>query len=200
MALTLCLDTTPADWIARSSLPWQRLVTFGPAGFERYGRLRLLPDPAHPAQSEAEAGAGPEADARHRADQLPVLLEVLAGHTSTPEDCCSCVWTGSAHAPSPPPPGVPQVVVPHRAYWLFRGPLRETGAWDTAEGWPGPVRLGAADPAFVWPRDRAWCVALDVDPHWAGVGCSAAALDSLVSDPRLDVVAADPTAEQPAYR
>ena len=68
------------------------------------------------------------------------------------------------------PAEAPQVVVPHRAYWLFRGPLSEVGAGDTAAGWPDGTRLDAAEPAFVWPADRAWCVAKDVDPHWAGIG------------------------------
>jgi hypothetical protein len=54
-------------------------------------------------------------------------------------------------------------------------------------------------PAFIWPADHAWCVADDVDPHWAGIGAGTAAVDALVSDPRLDVVRADPAREQPFY-
>jgi GNAT superfamily N-acetyltransferase len=92
------------------------------------------------------------------------------------------------------------VEVPHRAYWLFRGPLSGIGRWDTAEAWPGHSRLDAAQPAFVWPADHAWCVALDVDPHWAGIGGGTRLIDQLVADPLLDVVAADPTRKQPWYR
>ena len=40
----------------------------------------------------------------------------------------------------------------------------------------------------------------DVDPHWAGIGGPAAAVSRLVTDPRLDVVPADPAEEVPAYR
>jgi hypothetical protein len=42
-------------------------------------------------------------------------------------------------------------------------------------------------------------VAWDVDPHFAGIGGSRAAIDELLADQRVDVVAADPRAEQPSY-
>jgi hypothetical protein len=85
------------------------------------------------------------------------------------------------------------VHVPHRAYWLFQGPLADIGTWDGA----GPAQT---QPAFVWPVDRAWCVAWDVDPHWLGIGGGTPLLSGLAGDPLLDVVPADPGAEQPAYR
>ena len=225
MVLIVCWDVAPADWITGSSLPWHRLVTFGPAGFGAYARLRLLPDPVRAGQRETDAAT------RSHADQLPRLLEALAAHTTTPGTCYFCVWEGfgqaeplrddtaryvdpdhpgtsvdpgarpgAAPATADPLPRVPRVVVPHRAYWLFRGPLVEAGAWDTAVGWPAHVRLDGVPPAFVWPADRAWCVALDVDPHWAGIGCTGSVRDRLVADRRLDVVPADPTREQPTYR
>lgn len=48
--------------------------------------------------------------------------------------------------------------------------------------------------------DRAWCVASDVDPHWAGIGAPSDVIDALVADENLDAVRADPDAEQPRYR
>jgi hypothetical protein len=48
-----------------------------------------------------------------------------------------------------------------------------------------PTRLGA----WLW----------DVDPHFAGIGGSRAAIDELLADQRVDVVEADPRAEQPSY-
>jgi hypothetical protein len=52
------------------------------------------------------------------------------------------------------------------------------------------------DPAFIWPADRAWCVANAVDPHWAGIGADVSAIDELLADPRLDVVRANPKARE----
>jgi hypothetical protein len=34
VTLTFCSDLAAADWIVHSDLPWPRLVTFGPAGFD----------------------------------------------------------------------------------------------------------------------------------------------------------------------
>lgn len=167
MTLTFCWDLSTADWIAHSDLPWTRLVSFGPAGFDTYARLRFLPDPARPGQSENEAETED-----WRIGQLPTLLEVLATHTATPDDCYFCVWEGFAdadvaidddavyiddesplpldragarpgvapqHAPHAPVQQVPKVEVPDRAYWLFRGPLADVGTWDSAHGWPGQL-------------------------------------------------------------
>lgn len=229
MTLTWCSDVSPARWIADAEVPWDRLVSFGPDGFPAHARLRFLPDPAYPGQSENDVeepdGALPEGE------QLRIALEVLAAHTRTPSDCFFCVWEGFADdtaavaddtpiiddpaeiarlelagfepavhpdgSESPPP--FPKVVVPHRAYWLFRGSWADLGFWDAARGWPDRVRLHGTEPAFVWPADHAWCLADDVDPHWAGVAGSRQAIDALLADGRLDVVEADPLRPQPAY-
>lgn len=216
MPLTLCSDVSPARWITDSDIPWQRLVTFGPAGFAAYGRLRLLPDPAYPGQSENDVEPAGLSDA----ERLRGLCEVLAGFTTTPQDCYFCLWEGcgafggttvsigrpmpavyrgGAEA-EPPLPDVPRVMVPHRAYFLFRGPLSEIGEWDFSSLVPGAsVRPAVHDTAFFWPADHAWCVANDVDPHFAGIGAGADVLGRLVADRRLDVVPADPRERQPLY-
>jgi hypothetical protein len=231
VTLSFCRDLRAADWIARSDLPWQRLVCFGPAGFPAYARVRFLPDPTHPGQSENDVVT----DARP--EPWAALLEVLGAQTSTAQDCWFLVWDGFGHSGPPlEPPGgydgpahpsgrsqpdatpglapraaghrpsgaasrdrTARVVIPHRVYWLFHGPLDEVGDWDTARHQPDHLRLGGAEPAFVWPDDHAWCVARDVDPHWAGIGGSKALVDRLQSDPRLDAVVADPTQPQPSY-
>ena len=220
MALTFCFDVSPADWITTSDLPWGRLVTFGPTGFEAYARLRFLPDPAHPGQSEDQADRDEDHDERV---QLPVLYEVLAAHTRTPDDCYFCLWEGigdlyagdvrqsfdprsgvwrtwprATPAFSPSVLDGPKVVVPNRKYLLFQGPLSGAGDWGAADLWPGYAR-GYLPAAFVWPADHAWCVAHDIDPHWAGIGADADVVDRLVAEPRLDVVRADPSDRQPKF-
>ena len=93
-----------------------------------------------------------------------------------------------------------RVTIPARAYFLFRGSLAEFGDWGAADMRPGRPRDFMPDPAFIWPADHAWCVAKDVDPHYAGIGADAVAIGRLLTHPALDVVAADPSAEQPDYR
>jgi hypothetical protein len=230
VALTACSDVSPADWIVASALPWQRLVGFGPSGFASYARLRYLPDPAYEGQSENEADAGDDwRDSDQLATLLQVLAshtttpgdcyvcvwEGYGDNGETPagrgelyidRDNNSSARTrqparpGLAPAPPLQVPQAPQVVVPHRAYFLFHGPLADACNWGDAELWAGQTRLRAPEPAFVWPADHAWCVASDVDPHWAGIGADTHVIDQLVSDARLDVVSADPDAEQPSYQ
>jgi hypothetical protein len=122
---------------------------------------------------------------------------VLGRFTSTPQDCWFCLWEGCSDAPLPPgvAPG-PLVELPHRRYALLRGRLDDLDAWEAEVGRGLPI----APPAFVWPADHRWCFAGDVDPHWAGIGASAEAIEALTGDSGLDVVGADPAEPLPAYR
>jgi hypothetical protein len=222
--LTACSDLSAADWITGSDLPWQQLAGFGPSGFTAYARLRFLPDPAYDGQSENDVDFD---DGGSESEKLSTALQVLSRHTSTPDAYYFCVWDGwgsvvdsGSNAPlidlesaSTRPesheaarPGVapsspssvhsePKVVIPHRAYFLFQ--VSEVGDRDLS---PGRMWPDLPDPAVIWPADRAWCLANDVDPHWAGIGADVSAIDKLVADPRLDVVPADPRKVQPSYR
>ena len=208
-----CSDLSPADWITHSDVPWNQLVTFGPDVFPAYARLRFIPDPTAPGQSENDARVGeghPTDD-----EQLRTLVGALLDHTATPNDLYFCLWEGwgldggavymrgdgtrTVEPPSFPAHvlAAPRVEVPHRSYLLFRGALTELGRWGAAERWPGSSATWA--PAFVWPADRSWCVAKDVDPHWAGIGATEAAVTALVGDPRLDIVRANRHESQPCY-
>jgi len=222
VVLRPCSDLSAADWITFSDQPWEQLVGFGPGGFPAYARLRFLPDPAYEGQRENDVDVD---DAHDETAQLRVALETLTRHTRTPDDCYFCLWdgwgadieggdgarsldyqTGTVSrgpliAPAFPPSVLhgPKVVVPNRAYFLFRGSVSDFGDWGAADAWPGQPRRHMPDPAFTWPADHAWCVANDVGPHWAGIGADVAAIDELLADPRLDVVPADPYRDQPSY-
>jgi hypothetical protein len=198
VALAVCSDLSPADWIVASEVPWGQLVSLGPSGFAAYARLRFLPDPAYEGQRENDAD---RAAAPCAAEQWRALFDLLAAHTRTPDDCYFCLWEGWGFSQSVlqlPRLGVPsRDRVPARAYFLFRGPLPDAGDWGAAEfssGGPPPY-----EPAFVWPADHAWCVANDVDPHWAGIGADSVLIERLVADRRLDAVVTDPAHDQPTY-
>lgn len=197
MMLRPCSDVSASAWITSSDLPWHQLVTFGPSGFDAYARLKFLPDPLHSGQPEVSLGdnAPPEREL------LRATLEVLRQHTAAPDDVYFCLWDGWG------PDGVypasmlscPKVEIPNRSYFLLRGALSDIGNWDDAEVSPGDPRLPLPEPAFVWPADHAWCIANDVDPHYAGIGASAVAIDQLLAHAELDVEAADPQLQQPYY-
>jgi hypothetical protein len=193
VTLTPCPDLSAADWITTSAWPWDRLVTFGPEGFEAYARLRVIPDPERPGQHEGDV----EPIGLSEVAQLRIAVGLLAAHTRTADAAYVAWWDGW--------PGTlagfdradleaSRFDVPHRSFFLFQGSLAGFDAWAT--------RADSASeycPAFVWPADRAWCVTFDVDPHWAGIGAAAAAIEDLRTDPRLDVVLADPEDRPPAY-
>jgi hypothetical protein len=207
-----------------SDRPWQQLVCFGPEGFPAYARLRFQPDPAHEGQRESDVDL--DEGAATETALLRAALQTMTRHTRTPDDCYFCLWDGWGAdlqggggvfvadwqsrtvrpgprvAPAFPPAVLqgPKVAVPNRAYYLFRGSVSDFGDWAAAEMWPGQPRLEMPNPAFIWPADHAWCIANDVDPHWAGIGADVSAIDELLADPRLDVVAVDPRQDQPAYR
>ena len=195
MALLIpATDLAPAEWISGSTTPFEQLITFGPAGFDAYARLRFIPDPTGPGQDEADVEL-PD-DHLHDLVQAQLALHRLADFTGTAADCFFLVWEGYSDVTFPPQVAeASMVVLPHRRYALFHGPL--TGIDRFAE------QLGSgssiAPPAFVWPADRRWCFTSDVDPHWAGIGADAAAVDALISDAFLDVVPARPDERQPLY-
>ena len=194
MKLQWCPDTTAAAWLTGSPTPALQLITFGPAGFDAYARLRFIPDPTAPGQDEADV----ELPDDHPSDiaQVQTALLRLARFTATPQECYFGLWEGYSDIALPPEPvRGPLVELPYRRYALLRGSVDDIGAWadDLAGGQP------VAPPAFVWPADHSWCFVSDVDPHWAGIGAGRTAIDALLADPALDVVAADPGETQPAY-
>jgi hypothetical protein len=190
-------ELSAADWLVGSG--WgsdaepMRLITFGPPGFAAYARLRFIPDPAGPGLSEADVFL-PE-DHPSEIEQSRIALRTLASGSEA-ADCYFCVWEGyTGSFLSPELTRGPLVTLPHRRYVLFAGPLAEVERWEDHFGAGRPC----PPPAFAWPADHAWCFTSDVDPHWAGIAASAAAVTSLTTHPSLDVVPASPDRPPQAY-
>jgi hypothetical protein len=156
--------------------------------------LRFLPDPTSPGQEEPDGCLGLDAPSEN--DLLGMALEVLGEYTRTPGDLYFCVWDGWGTPLSLQ--GLPLVTLPHRSYFLFGGALADFDDWDS-ERMAGITPGDVPPPAFIWPADRAWCIAFDVDPHYAGLGAAPEAIAQLLAHPALDVIPADPTGQQPDY-
>ena len=185
-------DSRAAEWI--SGWSFEELTTFGHTGFDVYARLRFIPDPTASGQREADV----EIAADHLSDleQSRRALDHLAGHTATADHCYFCLWDGYGDLNLKPNLVEPTVLhLPHRSYTLMEGPLDALRTWEIDLG----DRMPAVPPAIIWPADHSWCFLSDVDPHWAGIGASAAAINELLADPTLDIVAADPREPQPYY-
>ena len=186
MPFTRCTDLSAADWLVRSPTDATRLILFGPAEFEAYARLRYIPDPAAPGLPEADVDTADEPSDLEKALHA---LDVLARFTGTAGDCHVAVWDGYPDVTVPPGPLLTGLA--YRHLHLLRGPMSAFASWETD--------ISYMPPAMVWPADRAWFFASDVDPHWAGIGAARAAVAALTAEPGLDVVAADPGQDQPFY-
>ena len=139
---------------------------------------------------------------------LGPLCDLLAGHTATCEDCWFCLWEGykwitgggavfgsSLDGPvisfeelippafSPEELSRPRVHHPDRDYLLLAGPLPaalQIGHWLTADC------FFPQSPNLVWPDDRAWCVATEIDFDSTLVGGTTELVDAILQDPTFD--------------
>lgn len=97
------------------------------------------------------------------------------------------------HVPAPPsePPDPvpnpvrtgPRVELPHRTYFLYRGPIEQALAFVESE---------RQTPNLWWPEDRAWCVATEIDLDYTYIGGAPALIDDIVESDRIEALPADP--------
>jgi hypothetical protein len=138
-------------------------------------------------------------------EQLDALTGVLAGHTGTGERCLFALWDGwgalngsgtivtlaAGGATSRPLPraftddewAAPRLELPGRTYLLLAGPLDATRALTEHAGGGVP---GTRSPQLIWPEDRAWCVATEIDLDSTVVGGTRALVDAVLADPTLE--------------
>jgi hypothetical protein len=110
-------------------------------------------------------------------EALSPLLNVLAGHTTTADDCLFGLWEGwgwiygspaiatlGSREPVASPftaqeLASPRLHLPSRDYLLLRGPLSGALALSCyGENWPA-----WQSPNLLWPADRAWFLASEID-------------------------------------
>lgn len=167
----------PAEWIAPAVLPFDRETSLRvgsviPTGFDAYvridhGHLTGIPD-----EDLQVEGSIPR-------DLIAPVVAVLRGCTTTPEHCWFALWEGWGDVP--PVPG-PLLHLPGRRHVLLRASLdavtRPLVHLDGSAGYP-------QTPQLWWPRDRAWCVATEIDLPWTYVGGDEECIARLADDPRL---------------
>lgn len=199
-----CSDLAAAQWIATSDEHWWDLVTLGPPGFPAYARLRYIPDPVHEGQSEHEGaqqnGAFP-AKSLPESEQLRIAVSALLQHTSTPTEGYVLIWDGYGDSVLPTTVlNSPRVVIPGREYHLCQMSLQDLVSGAVGNAWEAESGFPMQPPAFIWPSDRVWCITSDVDPHWAGIGAEQEAIDSFLTESRLDVVQVERGQKLPFYQ
>ncbi|MGV9748236.1 hypothetical protein ACWDTG_25505 [Rhodococcus zopfii] len=183
MSLYLCTELSATKWLVDQGLPWYQLAGRGPSGYPRYARVRFIPDPRFSGQKSIDFDFDSEIPPEKV--QVGIALDILAHHTSTPDECYFCMWDGWSSTEVHD--DVPKFRIPNRDYWLFRGTLADYADWNVSD----PARWPYGDspaPAFIWPADHAWCVTNDVDDHYATIGATEKAIDQIVNDTRIDAV------------
>jgi hypothetical protein len=149
-----------------------------------YVRIALNPDPTGGQQQREELGPR-------------LALETLAGHTTTPTVGYAAIWEGWTSGILAP--AAPRVNIPNRTMLLFAGRvevLRDTAAL----AWQGAGRA-YQEPHLVWPADRAWCLACEVDEEIEfTVGCAGDAAQALATAMPGAVRAAEYGEPSPLYR
>ncbi len=131
---------------------------------------------------------------------LPVakaVMEVLRGHTTTPEQCSFAAWEGWGFDPDDFVTNAPAFELPARNYLLVDGPieavlesLMDPPAIVVEKGLPRPHYQS---PSLWWPDDRAWCVASEIDLQSTYVGGSRRCIEALLEDHQLETYEVQPS-------
>ena len=170
MSVTLIRPAANPDaarWLLSTGVDWWDLVRYGPPGFEAYARVAF----PQISETEDEEAAGPAAD------PVRTALSTLSAYTTTPTSGYAAIWEGWVSGD--PAPKAPRIQVPHRTMLLFAGPV-ESLRDSPALAWYGAAVEVFQEPHLVWPEDRAWCLACEVDEEIEfTVGGSADALEGL---------------------
>jgi hypothetical protein len=181
--------------IAHPLMQWRTISTAAPTGSQTGASSWPGSDP--------EVGNLPAA-------MLAGVLEILIGFTADPGDCYHAVWEGWGwheggamsfgvfhpsgprrfRPPQPAPPTLSQEVLagprlrhPARDYLLFHGPLR--AALSIGHQVTSDWRLPQS-PSLLWPADRSWLLATEIDFDSTLVAGSAELVEELLQATRLE--------------
>jgi len=118
--------------------------------------------------------------------KLPVaegerLVAILRGQTATPDKCYLGLWEGYGVPELNAFAKLPRLMLPHRAYFLFLGPIDAVPS----------LTIGTFHhpPNLWWPEDRAWCVATEIDLSETYLAASEACVKRVIADPGLEAFA-----------
>ncbi len=209
-------DAKAAEWLKGSlEAPWGRntranyVAAVAPKGFSAYARIL---HPAYDAQGVREVRWSEIADCFSRRahaemqwasitkgegsdltlsgiaaphigslpqKQMRALVQVLRNHTRTPETCSYAIWNGwGAITRESPWVRTAQFELPDRCYYLVQGDL------DSATTSVSPLSWQSV--SIWWPKDRAWCVATEIDMMSTYVGGTASCIEEIIADEQFE--------------
>ena len=168
-----------------------------PTGFARL--VRVLHPPGEGTWASAAAATGARmhplvqwwsitdrADAPSRDERDPEegcapaqVLAALLARCDGPEPLTYAVWDGFGDWEAE----TAETLMPGwggRAYRLFRGPSHP---WMS---WPGADVRCSQSANLIWPADRSWCLATEIDFDSTLLACSTPAAEAVLADRRLE--------------
>jgi hypothetical protein len=161
---------------------WSGRTMHALAQFDRLARPRGATTGPPPFDQRSAEGGLPR-------PALDALVDRLAAHTTTPDACFIGAWEGYGWLDLGPFDTL-HLVLPERTHLVFTGPLDAVA--DV--GWTEPAGSFVREaPSVIWPADRTWFVASDVDQDSTYLGGSRDLIEALVTDPRLEVWPIAPT-------
>ena len=170
-----------------SAIRWDAVAAWSGRTVHSLAEFVQVASPNHGASDPAPYVQPPREGALPR-DAITALKDVLREHTTTPDECFVGIWEGFGWI-EPERVRAPRLRLPQRTHLVFEGPL------DVLDhvGWVGfDGRLVHEAPSVIWPADRAWFVATDVDQESTYVGATQTLINALVADSRLEVWPASP--------
>ena len=116
-------------------------------------------------------------------DLAGVVQGVIARETADPGHCWFGIWEGfgyltDAHL------AAPTITAPGRRWHLFRGSLGQLER-SFAPGW-----FEHQTANLVWPEDRSWCLATEIDGEVTYVAGSTELVSAILDEPGLEAVPA----------
>ena len=107
------------------------------------------------------------------------LQAVLARFTASPDPCWYGIWEGWGFL-SKSQRRAPAIDGPGRRWHLFRAPLANMDqSFFPDTPWHHPANL-------VWPQDRSWCVATEIDLEATYVGGSEELIAAVLNEPAFE--------------
>ncbi|KQV73961.1 hypothetical protein ASC61_02480 [Aeromicrobium sp. Root344] len=211
MTLRPLADMSPADWFLDDNASGVLRANLGPSGYESY--VRVLHSPMGPDDDRYEGhldesllAALTDVLARHTASADDCYFALWDGYGQIHGgDAVGFLirfsgpprWPGRIFGKEKPPPPVPPAFPASvlegpklsffHDYLLFGGPLTDAGDWGAAS-YGHSIRRDINSPNLMWPADHAWFVTTNIESTWTAVGGTAALIDDLLADDRLEVV------------
>ncbi len=164
----------PVRWDAVAA--WAGTQVHALAQWEALSRPRIDPHPPSPFVVQPDTGCLPPG-------HLAALCDLLAAHTTTPDQCFVGRWEGYGRMADSEWSPSPVLMLEQRTFLVRRGPIDLALSIGQRRS-SGP--LVAEPPTILWPADRSWFVASDPDLDSTYLGGPDALIESLVAHRDLE--------------